>query len=243
MLIRKIQKNKKNQNLQKKKLGDQVWKPSNIFAYKYWSSTHTKGGAILKEKYKKKGENLTLNLSNPNSRPPPGFDFLSSKPAAPLPFTNTNQPAAPPLGFGFFFLQPEAHTLSPLPLINTKPAPDPPSQTEPSLPAIQPPTAAAKQQPQLSHTPDRNQSRSYSVSSTATAIDQPRPVTSFNRSAADPPVINDPTAATEEQQLRSVDKNPFASRPPEQRMLGKQKKRTDLQRGKQTRNGEEEKKK
>jgi len=52
----------------------------------------------LKEKYKKKKKkaNLTLNLSKPNSRPPPGFDFLSSKPAAPLPFTDTNQPAAPP---------------------------------------------------------------------------------------------------------------------------------------------------
>jgi len=52
----------------------------------------------LKEKYKKKKKkaNLTLNISKPNNRPPPGFDFLSSKPAAPLPFTDTNQPAAPP---------------------------------------------------------------------------------------------------------------------------------------------------
>jgi len=49
-------------------LRDQVWKSSNIFAYKYWSSTHTKMRAILKEKYKKKkGENLTLNLKNPNT--------------------------------------------------------------------------------------------------------------------------------------------------------------------------------
>jgi hypothetical protein len=36
MLIRKIQKNKKNQIYKKKKkLRDQVWKPSNIFIYKY----------------------------------------------------------------------------------------------------------------------------------------------------------------------------------------------------------------
>jgi hypothetical protein len=34
MVTRKIQKNKKNQNLQKKKLRDQVWGPVNIFAYK-----------------------------------------------------------------------------------------------------------------------------------------------------------------------------------------------------------------
>ena len=59
----------------------------------------------MKEKYKKKRKNLTLNLSNPNSRPPPGFDFLSPKPVAPLPFTDTNQPAAPPW---IWFLLPSA---------------------------------------------------------------------------------------------------------------------------------------
>jgi hypothetical protein len=42
MLIRKIQKHKKNQIYKKrKKLRDQVWKPSNIFTYKYWSPQHT----------------------------------------------------------------------------------------------------------------------------------------------------------------------------------------------------------
>jgi hypothetical protein len=47
MLIRKIQKNKKDQNLQKKEVEGPSLRPNNIFAYKYWSSTHTKGGPIL----------------------------------------------------------------------------------------------------------------------------------------------------------------------------------------------------
>jgi hypothetical protein len=47
MLIRKIQKNKKNEIYKKrKKLRDQVWKPANIFTYKYRSPQHTHRGAI-----------------------------------------------------------------------------------------------------------------------------------------------------------------------------------------------------
>jgi hypothetical protein len=40
----------------RKKLREQVWKPSNIFAYKYRSPQHTKGGAILKKKKKKQNK-------------------------------------------------------------------------------------------------------------------------------------------------------------------------------------------
>ena len=70
LLVFKKYKNKKNQNLQKrKKLRDQVEKLGNIFAYKYWSLTHTIGGAILTTS-KKNTENPNLNPLI-HSRPPP----------------------------------------------------------------------------------------------------------------------------------------------------------------------------
>ena len=48
----------------RKKLRDQVWKPSNIFAYKYRSPQHTQGGAILKKKKK----NRINHKPNPNPK-------------------------------------------------------------------------------------------------------------------------------------------------------------------------------
>ena len=67
----------------KKKLRDQFWKPSNIFAYKYWSSTHTKKGAILKHKKNTKKENPNPNPSLSKERRLPPFPLIFSKPPLP----------------------------------------------------------------------------------------------------------------------------------------------------------------
>jgi hypothetical protein len=49
LVFKKIQKNKKNQNLQKKKeVEGPILRPKQHFAYKYWSSNTHKGRAILK---------------------------------------------------------------------------------------------------------------------------------------------------------------------------------------------------
>jgi len=45
VLKKKYKKIKKNQIYKKKEeVEGSSWKPSNIFAYKYWSSTHTREG-------------------------------------------------------------------------------------------------------------------------------------------------------------------------------------------------------
>jgi hypothetical protein len=48
LVFKKYKNIKKNQIYKKKEVEGPSLEPNNIFAYKYWSSTHTKkGGAIL----------------------------------------------------------------------------------------------------------------------------------------------------------------------------------------------------
>jgi hypothetical protein len=93
MLIRKIQKNKKNQIYKKKRVEGPSWKPSSIFTYKYWSPQHTLGGAIL-HFWKETQENPKPKIFSRNQdkpRPPPlAFDFFS--PHRPPPFFTKENP-------------------------------------------------------------------------------------------------------------------------------------------------------
>jgi hypothetical protein len=102
MLIRKSKKNKKNQIYKKKKLRDQVWKPNNIFTYKYRSPQHTQEG----------GQFCTFGGSTKN--PNPKNPSLSNQSVAPL--GKTKRAAAPPLVLDFLLpcLLPFSRHLLPL---------------------------------------------------------------------------------------------------------------------------------
>jgi len=146
MLIRKIQKKKKNQIYKKKRAKGPSWKPSSIFTYKYWSPQHTLGGGeqfyTFGRKHKK-----TLNLKFPpetkTSRAPhpwPLIFFLhtghplslqkktlntpesfssSSRSRRPRPSGSISQAAAPPLFWQRQTRAATTHTASPSSLISS----------------------------------------------------------------------------------------------------------------------------
>jgi len=81
-------------------LRDQVWKPSNIFTYKYWSPQHTQG---RRDNLKKKKTRETQE--NPKPKPisfktkaaaPLAWDFLSEdQPLSLISLSHLTRPHAP----------------------------------------------------------------------------------------------------------------------------------------------------
>jgi len=173
-------------------LRDQVWKPSNIFTYKYWSPQHTQEGTILKGKKTQENLTLNLNLSLTKQLPHPS---LATAPSSLL-WSQSRVVAHPPA------ISLPSHYRTP-----ALPFPGPPSQLFPSIdpplgqkkkPRPTPhfllfslePTEKKTTPPSFSHRPASTFSQfPYTLAST----DQPRPLPHSPLSQSSPSAAASPT--------------------------------------------------